>query len=88
LVALAANTPVSVNGLDDLLALEGAERIRELIQAAKPYRESAPGTHVYSYAERLRAAQSRGKKLGSRTMDPATLYRLVEGYLQQLPRRR
>lgn len=50
-----ANTPDSVNGLDDLLARAGADRVQELIQTAKPYPESAPGIHVYSYTELVAA---------------------------------
>ena len=36
-----ADTPSCVNGLDDLLALWSTERVRDLILAAKPYREFA-----------------------------------------------
>lgn len=50
-----ANTPQSVNGLDDLLAIQGTARVLELIAAAKPHRDAAPGVRVWSLPELLEA---------------------------------
>ena len=51
-----ANTPQLVNGLDDLLAMEGPERVIELVEGAKPYREAAAGVRVWTLTELMAAS--------------------------------
>ena len=51
-------------------------------QAIREYIGKAELTNGPLFRPRL---NPRGEKLGSGAMDPATMYRLVEGYLQQLP---
>jgi RecA-family ATPase len=46
-----ANVPSSVNGLDDLLGLQGRGRVLDLITSAKPYLEAVVGVRVWSLSE-------------------------------------
>jgi hypothetical protein len=48
-----ADTPQTVNGLDDLLALQGPDCVLNLIRSAKPYRDSVPGVRIWTYTELL-----------------------------------